>query len=86
MYWQDKLKWVIIQRYGHKNHTYYPFDDINIKHFDPNKFIIDAKSYKNLLIYYIGYMMMKNLECQILYALLSIRWLDTSKKLMIISI
>ena len=39
-----------------KNHTYYFFDDIiDIKNFDPNKIEIEKKSYKNILIYYIGY-------------------------------
>ena len=39
-----------------KNQTYYFFDDIiNIKNFDPNNIKIDEKSYKNILIYYIGY-------------------------------
>ena len=39
-----------------KNHTYYFFDDIiDIKNFDPNNIKIDKKSYKNILIYYIGY-------------------------------
>ena len=28
---------------------------INMKIFDPNKFKIDGKSYKNILIYYVGY-------------------------------
>ena len=43
-----------------KNHTYYFFDDIvNIKNFDPNNIKIDEKSYKNILIYYIGYMTIK---------------------------
>ena len=36
-----------------KNRTYYFFNDtINIKSFDPNNIKIDAKSYKNILIYY----------------------------------
>ena len=35
--------------------TYYIFDDINIKSFDPNNIKIDQKSCKNILIYYIGY-------------------------------
>ena len=44
-----------------KNRTYYFFDDIiNIKNFDPNKIKIDEKSYKNILIYYIGYMTIKD--------------------------
>ena len=43
-----------------KNHTYYFFDDIiNIKDFDPNNIKIDEKSYKNILIYYIGYVTIK---------------------------
>ena len=39
-----------------KNRIYYFFNDIiNIKNFHPNKIKIDEKSYKNILIYYIGY-------------------------------
>ena len=39
-----------------KNRTYYFFNDtINIKDFDPNNIRIDKKSYKNIFIYYIGY-------------------------------
>ena len=39
-----------------KNHTYYFFDDvIDIRYFEPNKFKKDEKPYKNILIYYIGY-------------------------------
>ena len=46
-----------------KNHTYYFSDDIfNIKNFDPNNIKINEKSYKDVLIYYIGYVMMKNLK------------------------
>ena len=44
-----------------KNRTYYLFDDIiNIKNFDSNKIEIGEKSYKNILIYYIGYVIVKN--------------------------
>ena len=44
-----------------KNQTYYFFDDmINIKDFDPNLLKIDKKSYKNINIYYIGYITMKD--------------------------
>ena len=44
-----------------KIHTYYFFDDIvNIKNFDPNNIRIDEKSYKNILIYYIGYATIKD--------------------------
>ena len=43
-----------------KNRTYYFFDDIiNIKNFDPNNIKIDKTSYKNILIYYIGYVAIK---------------------------
>ena len=44
-----------------KNHKYYfVVDIINIKYFDPNKIEVDEKSYKDILIYYIGYVMIKN--------------------------
>ena len=44
-----------------KKHTYYFFNDINnIKKFDPNNIKIDEKSYKNILIYYIGYVTIKD--------------------------
>ena len=40
--------------------TYYFFDNIiNIKDFNPNNIKIDENSYKNILIYYIGYVMIK---------------------------
>ena len=42
-----------------KNRMYYFFDDINVKNLDPNKIKIDEKSYKNILIYYIGCMTAK---------------------------
>ena len=46
-----------------KNHTYYLFNDIiNVKNFDPNNNKIDEKSHKNILIYYIGYVMIKDLK------------------------
>ena len=45
-----------------KNRTYYFFDDmINIKNFDSNLLKIDKKSYKNIDIYYIGYIIIKNI-------------------------
>ena len=44
-----------------KNHTYYIFDDIiNIKDLGPNNIKIDEKSYTNILIYYIAYVMIKD--------------------------
>ena len=44
-----------------KNCTYYFFHDINnIQNFDLNNIKINEKSYKNILIYYIGYVTIKN--------------------------
>ena len=34
----------------------------NIKNFDPNWIKIDKKSHKNIIIYYIGYITIKNLS------------------------
>ena len=46
-----------------KNHTYYIYDDIiNMKNIDSNNIKIDGKSYKEILIYYIGYVMIKDLK------------------------
>ena len=46
-----------------KNRTYCFFDNvINIKNFDPNRSKIDKKSYKNIVIYYNGYITTKNLS------------------------
>ena len=46
-----------------KIRTYYFFNDIiNMKNFDPNNIKIDEKSYKDILIYYIGYLTIKYLK------------------------
>ena len=46
-----------------KNRIYNFFDDlINIKNLDPDKIEINKKSYKNILIYNIGYVMVKYLR------------------------
>ena len=47
-----------------KTRTYYFFNAIiNMKNFDPNNNIkIDEKSYKNILIYYNGYVTIKDLK------------------------
>ena len=51
----NKLKDVNI-----KNQTYYFFNDIiDIENFDLNNIKIDENSYKNILIYYIGYVTIK---------------------------
>ena len=47
-----------------KNRTHYFFDDmINIVDFDLNLLKIDKKSHKNINIYYIGYIIMKDSDC-----------------------
>ena len=44
-----------------KSRTYYFFNDIiNIKNFDPNNIKIDEKSYKNIFIYHIRYVTIKD--------------------------
>ena len=44
-----------------KNRTYCFFNDIiNIKKFDSNDFKIDENPYKDIFIYYIGYVMIKD--------------------------
>ena len=49
-----------ISYYILKIHTYYFFDDItDIKDFDPNNIRIDEKLYRDILIYYIGYLTIK---------------------------
>ena len=46
-----------------KNRTYYFFDDmINIEVFDPDLLKIDKKTYKNIDIYYIGYITIKSID------------------------
>ena len=53
----------ILQNIDIKNHAHYTFNDmINIKNLDPKKIKIDEKSYKNILIYYIGYVTIKDLR------------------------
>ena len=55
-----------------KNHIYYFFDNIiNIKNFDPNLKLtkVDEISYKNFLIYYIGYGTIKDLKHVKIYSM-----------------
>ena len=43
-----------------KNWTFYFFNDtVNTENLDPNNIKVDEKSYKNILIYYIGYVTIK---------------------------
>ena len=52
-----------------KNRTFYFSNDIiDIKCFDPNKIKIDKKSYKNILIYYIGYVTIKDSKYAKIYS------------------
>ena len=51
----NKIKYINI-----KNRTYYFFNDIiDIENFDLNNIKIDEKSYKDIAIYYIGYVTIK---------------------------
>ena len=52
-----------------KNRTYYFYNDmINIEEFDSN--LMDKKSYKDIDIYYIGYIAIKKLDdCENIYSL-----------------
>ena len=49
-----------VQDLNIKNRTYYFFNDIiDIENFSPNNIKIDENSYKNILIYYIRYVTIK---------------------------
>ena len=52
-----------------KNRTYYFYNDIiNIEEFDSNLLKIDKKSYKDIDIYYIGYITIKKIDdCENIY-------------------
>ena len=46
-----------------KNRTYYFYNDkTDLKKFEPNLLKIDTKSYKNIDIYYIGYITIKKVD------------------------
>ena len=52
-----------IKQINIKNRTYYFFNDtINIKDLYPDLLKIDKKSYKNIGIYYIGYIAIKSIS------------------------
>ena len=44
-----------------KNHTYFYNDIINLKDFDASLLKVDKKDYKEIDIYYIGYVTVKKL-------------------------
>ena len=51
----------VVKQMNIKNRTYYFYNDmINIKNFDPILLKIDRKSCKNIDIYNIGYITLKN--------------------------
>ena len=53
----------VIKQIDIKNRTYYFYNDmINIKKFDSNLLKIDKKSYKDIGIYNIGYIMVKKID------------------------
>ena len=59
-----------------KNRPYYFFDDtINIKNFDPNNIKIDEKPYKNILIYCIRYVTIKDWKYIKINSLMRLAWL-----------
>ena len=52
-----------IKKIDIKNCTYYFFNDmINIEDFDSSLLKLDNKSYKNIAIYYIGYITIKSIS------------------------
>ena len=52
-----------IKKINIKNRTYCIFDDmVNIKNFDPNQVKIDKKPQKNIIVYYIGYITIKQIK------------------------
>ena len=52
-----------IKQVNIKNHTYHFFNDmIDFKEFDSSQLKIDKKSYKNIGIYYIGYITIKSIS------------------------
>ena len=83
----DKIKNIDIE-----NRTYHFFNDmVNIENFDRNNIKLDQKTYKNISIYYIGYVTIKDLKYLKVYSVnlctwFSINWMDALKKLMDISI
>ena len=59
----------VVKQIDIKNRTYYFYNDIiDLKNFDTRLLKIDKKSYKNIDIYYIGYITIKKIDdCDIIY-------------------
>ena len=52
-----------VKKINIKNRTFYFYNDImDLKDFEPNLLKIDKKSYKNIDIYYIGYITIKKID------------------------
>ena len=53
-----------------KNRTYYFYNDmINLENFESNLLKIDKKHYKNIYIYYVGYITIKKIaDCENIYS------------------
>ena len=52
-----------VKQINSKNQTYYFYNDIvDLKYFGANLLEIDKKSYKNIDIYYIGYITVKKID------------------------
>ena len=50
-----------------KNRTYYFYNDlINIKDFDSSLLKLDKKSFKNISVYYIGYITKKKMSIKLI--------------------
>ena len=60
----------VVKQINIKNQTYNFYSDkINIKDFESNLLKIDKKSYKNIGIYNIGYIAIKNIDdCENIYS------------------
>ena len=53
----------VVKQIDIKNWTYYSYNDIiDLKNFDERLLKIDKKSYKNINIYYIGYITIKKID------------------------
>ena len=61
----------VVKQIDIKNRTYYFYNDIiDLKNFDAMLLKIDKKSYKNIDIYYIGYITIKKIDdCESTYSI-----------------
>ena len=52
----------VVKQINIKNRTYYFYNDIDLKHFEPKLLKIGKKSYKNIGIYNIGFITIKKID------------------------